>query len=85
MMLLALDRIEHFLDQIINEQHLQLNARIIHGNRQIIRDVVAECTDSRIIIRAHPLADQIREAVHHDAVAGFLAIRKEQFLSGFLA
>ena len=83
-MLPAFERVEHLLHQVIDEEHLEHHARIVHRDRQVVRDVVAEGAHRRIVVGAHPLADQIWEPVHQYFGPGLRRIVKKQLLPGFL-
>ncbi len=84
-MLLTLYSVKHFLNQIVDKEHFQFNIRIVHSDRQIICDVIAECTNSRIIIWSYPFTHKIRETVNHNSVAVLFTISKEQLFTCFLA
>ena len=84
MMFFAFDSIKHFLNQIIDEEHFKLYARIVYCDRQIISDVVAESANSTVVIRSYPLTHKIRETVNHNSVACFFTIGKEQFFACLL-
>ena len=77
-MLLALECIEHFLDQIIDKQHFKLDQRVVDRNGQIVCDVIAEGADRAVVVGAHPLADEVRKAVNQHSRPGFLAVGKKQ-------
>lgn len=82
-MLPALECIEHFLDQIIDKQHFQFDRRVVDRDRHIVCDVVAESTERAVVIRFHPLADEVRKAVNLHFRPGFLAVGKEQVFARF--
>ena len=77
--------IEHFLDQIVNVQKLQLGGAVAHGDWQIICHIVAEGRHGAVVVGAAPLAEQIRETVDQHRRAGGSAVVEEQFLARKLA
>ena len=81
----ALQRVEHFLDQIVNVQKLQLGGAVVYRDGQVVRHVIAERRHGAVVIGAAPFAEQIREAVDIHRRAGLLGIIEEQFLARQLA
>ena len=49
-MLPAFERVEHLLHKVVDEEHLEHHARIVHRDRQVVRDVVAEGAHRRIVV-----------------------------------
>ena len=80
MMLPALQRVKHFLHQVVDKQQFQLHRRVVHRDRQVICNVVAERAHRAVIVGAHPFAHQIREAVNQHPRAGFLSVSEKQLL-----
>ena len=54
-------------------------------NRQVIRNVIAKCSDGAVIVRTAPFTEQIRETVNQYLRTGLRRIIEKQFLSGFFA
>ena len=63
----------------------KLCVSVIHRDRQIVCDIIAEGSHGRVVIRSAPLSEQIREAVHQYLCTRFFAICKDQFLSRLFA
>ena len=65
---------------VASEEHFQLHGGIVHGDGQIVRNIVAEGSDSRIVVRAAPLTEQVREPIDQHLRTGLPAIVEEQLL-----
>ena len=83
--LLPFQRIQHFGNQIVDIEQLELGASIMDRNRQAVRDVVAEGGNRAVVVRPAPLAEQVREPVNQYPRAGLSGISKEQLLARLLA
>ena len=78
---LALQSIKHLFNKVVNKQQLHLHRRIINSDRQVVGNIVAESAYRRIVIRAYPLACQIREPVYVYAGTGLFCVIKKHPLS----
>ena len=74
---MSLQRVQHLLDQIVNIQKLQLGGRVVDGQGQIVRGIVAEGRHGAVVVGAAPFAEQIGEAVHQHRGAGLFCVGKE--------
>lgn len=83
-MFLSLKSIEHFFHEVVDKKHLELDRRGVDRDRQVVCNIIAERTDGAVVVRFHPLADKIREAVNQHLRSGFLGIGEEQILAGSL-
>ena len=81
MMFPPLQSIQHFGNQVVNVEQLQLRRRVIDLNRQIIGNVATKRGDSRIVIRAAPFSEKIRKAVDQYPRSGFPSVCEKQFFS----
>jgi len=84
-MSLALEGLNHLVHQVVDIEKLHLDASVIYLDREIVRDVVAECSYGTIVVRSAPFTEKVRETVHKYLSPRFLAIIEHQFLSGLLA
>ena len=73
--------VEEFFHQVVDEQQFQLHLRIIHRNRKIVGNIVAEGADGTVIVRPDPFPRQVRKAVNIHRCAGFVPVGEHQFLS----
>ena len=81
----ALQGKQHLVHEVVDVEKLELHSRVVHLDGQSVGDVVAECGHGRVVVRATPLAEQVREAVHQHAGAGLGGVAEEQLLAGLLA
>ena len=73
----------HFFDEVIDVEEFHIDIRVVHLNRQVVCDVVAESRHRAVVVRAAPLTEQVRETVHQNLRASFTAVFKEQLLARF--
>lgn len=78
--LLAEQRAQHLVDQVVDVEELQLHAGVVHGIGAAVRDGVAEGRHGGIVARAAPLAVEVGEAVDEHRGAGALRVLAEQAL-----
>ena len=81
----AAQRAHHLRHQVIDVDEAQGHARVVHGDGQVMRDVVAEGGHGAVVVRAAPLAEEVREAVDEHAGAGLGGVIAHQLLAGALA
>ena len=74
----SFQRVIHFLNEIINKEHFEFNTRIIHRNRQIIGNVVAERSHSAVVIGTDPFSHQVRKTVYVYSRAGFICVPEKE-------
>ena len=80
----AFQRIKHLRHKVVDKEHFQLDRRVVDRDRQVVCDIMAERADGAVVVRFHPLADKVREAVNQHLRSGFLCIGEEQILAGSL-
>ncbi len=85
MVLLALQRQNHLVDEVVDVQQLEFDRRVVDLNRQPVGNVVAESRHGRVVVRAAPFAEEVREAVDEHLRSGFVGVVEEKLLSGLLA
>ena len=78
--LLAEQRAQHLVDQVVDVEELQLNGGVIHGIGAAVGDGVAEGGHGGVVSRAAPLAVEVGEAVDEHRRAGPLGVLPEQAL-----
>ncbi len=78
--LLAEQRAQHLVDQVVDVEELQLHAGVVHGIGAAVRDGVAEGGHGGVVARAAPLAVEVGEAVDEHRGAGALRVLPEQAL-----
>ena len=83
--LLPFQRVEHFGDEIVDVKKLERDRRIVYGDGEIAGDVVAEGGHGRVVVRAAPLAEEVREAVDKHLCTRFLSIGEEELLARLFA
>jgi len=83
--LVALEGLDHLVDEVVDVEELHLDAAVIDLDREAVGYVVAEGGDGGVVVRAAPLAEEVREAVDEDLGSGFFAVLEHEFFSGFLA
>jgi hypothetical protein len=83
-MFLACQSVEHFLDQVVDEKHLQLNRRVVDRNWEVIGDVITESADGAVVVRFYPFAHKVWKPVDQHFSARFLGISEEQVLPSLL-
>lgn len=79
-MLLAEQRAQHLVDQVVDVEELQLHARVVHGIGAAVRDGIAEGRHGGIVARAAPLAVEVGEAVDEHRRPRALRVLPEQAL-----
>lgn len=79
-MLLAEQRAQHLVDQVVDVEELQLHAGVVHGIGAAVRDGVAEGRHGGIVARAAPLAVEVGEAVDEHRRPRALRVLPEQAL-----
>ena len=72
--------VQHFKDQIVNIEQLQLYGGITHGDRQIVGYIVAERGHGAVIVGAAPLPEQVGKAVYQHLSARLGSIVEKQLL-----
>lgn len=83
-MLLAEQRAQHLVDQVVDVEELQLDVGVAHGVGPAVGDGVAEGRHGGVVARAAPLAVEVREAVDEHRCAGPLGVLAEEALPGEL-
>lgn len=78
--LLAEQRAQHLVDQVVDVEELQLHAGVVHGIGAAVRDGVAEGRHGGVVARAAPLAVEVGEAVDEHGGVGALRVLPEQAL-----
>lgn len=78
--LLAEQRAQHLVDQVVDVEELQLNGGVVHGVGAAVGDGVAEGGHGGVVSRAAPLAVEVGEAVDEHRRAGPLGVLPEQAL-----
>lgn len=78
--LLAEQRAQHLVDQIVDVEELQLHAGVVHGIGAAVRDGVAEGGHGGVVARAAPLAVEVGETVNEHRGARALGVLPEQAL-----
>lgn len=78
--LLAEQRAQHLVDQVVDVEELQLHAGVAHGIGAAVRDGVAEGRHGGIVARAAPLAVEVGEAVDEHRRPRALRVLPEQAL-----
>ena len=84
-MLFAFERIQHFHNEIVDIEQLELGAPVIDRDGQVVRQIVAEGGNRAVVVRAAPLAEQVRESVDQHPRASLPGVIKEQLLARFFA
>ena len=79
-LLFALEQIKHRFDEIVYVEQLNLRTAVIDRKRKIIRYRITKSRYCTVIIRA-AVSHQIREAIHRDLHAVFLAVSEKQLLT----
>ena len=83
--LLSLQRIEHFRYKIVNICELKQGCRVTDRDRKVICDIVAKRCHGRIVIRSAPLAKQIGKAVDKHLGTRLLTVCENQLLACLFA
>ena len=84
-MLFAFQGGDHFVHQVVDVQEFEFHGGVVHGERQIVGDGVAERGHGAVVVGPAPFAEQVRETVDQHLGAGFFAVFEEQFLPCLLA
>ena len=85
MMLPALQGGHHLVHEVIDIQQFQLHRGVVHRVGQIISKSIAERRHRRVVVRAAPLTEEVREAVYQHLCPGLFLIVQEQLLASLLA
>lgn len=78
--LLAEQRAQHLVDQVVDVEELQLHAGVAHGIGAAVGDGVAEGRHGGVVARAAPLAVEVGEAVDEHRRPRALRVLPEQAL-----
>lgn len=78
--LLAEQRAQHLVDEVVDIEQLQLHAGVVDGVGAAVGDGVAEGRHGGVVARAAPLAVEVGEAVDEYRRAGALRVLAEQAL-----
>ena len=84
-MFLSSERTYHFFYEIVYIKDLHLHTSVIDLNRQTICDIVAECGDSRVIVRTAPFSVKVRETIYEHFRTGFFPVFQKKIFACFLA
>lgn len=79
-MLLAQQRTQHLVDEIVDIEELELNGGVVHGVGAAVRDGVAEGGNGGVVTRAAPLAVEVGESVDEHWRTCPLGVLAEQAL-----
>lgn len=79
--LLAEQRAQHLVDQVVDVEELQLHRGVVDGVGTSVRDGVAEGGHGGVVARATPLAVEVGEAVDEHRGARALRVLAEQALT----
>lgn len=78
--LLAEQRAQQLVDQVVDVEELQLHGWVVHGVGAAVGDGVAEGGHGGVVVRAAPLAVEVGETVDEHGGAGALRVLAEQAL-----
>lgn len=78
--LLAQQRPQHLVDQVVDVEELQLHRGVVHGVGAAVGDGVAEGGHGGVVARAAPLAVEVREAVDEHGRPRALRVLAEEAL-----
>ncbi len=84
-MFVAFEGFDHLVNKVVDIEKIHLDASVVHLDREIVRDVIAESRNCRVVVRTAPLSEKVREAVYKNLGSCLLAVFEHQFLSSFLA
>lgn len=76
-MLLTLQREYHLVDEVVDIEKFEFNRRVVDLDGQVVGNVVAECRNCRVVVRAAPFAEKVREAVYKNLSAGLGGVVEE--------
>lgn len=76
------ERSDQFVHHIVDIDQMHDHRRVVHRDRQIVGDIVAEGRNGRVIIRTAPFAEKIRKTVNQYFRAGLFGIVEQQLLAG---
>ena len=79
-MLLAEQRAQHLVDQVVDVEELELHRGVVDGVGAAVGDGVAEGRHRGVVVRTAPLAVEVGEAVDEHRGAGALRVPAEQAL-----
>ena len=63
-MFLAFQGMNHLVYEIVNIKKLQFYTWVIDLYRKVVSDVIAECSDSTVVVGTTPFAIKIRETIN---------------------
>lgn len=78
--LLAEQRAQHLVDQVVDVEELQHDGGVVHGVGASVGDGVAEGSHGGVVARSAPLAVEVREAVDEHGRPRALRVLAEQAL-----
>ena len=78
------ERPDQFVHHVVDIDQMQFHRRVVHRDRKVVRDIVAERSDCRIVIRTAPFAEKIRKTVNQYFRAGLFGIVEQQLFAGTL-
>ena len=76
---------EQLLHHIVHVGQMQQLPWILDGDRKLPGRAVAEGSDGAVVVRAAPLAENVRKAVQKNLRTGFCAVAQKDLLGGQLA
>ena len=71
----------HLVHEVVDVHELELRRTVVDLYGEAVRDVVAERRDGRVVVRAAPFPEQVRETVDKDPGPSLLRVAEEQLLS----
>lgn len=81
---LALEKVEHALDKVVDVEEGQLDTRVVHRIGLVVGDRPAKRAHGGVVLRAR-MAHEVVEAIDGDLRTGFLAVFEEELLPRKLA
>ena len=63
-MLLTFQGINHLVYEIVNVKQFQFYTWVIDLYRKVVSDIVAECSDSTVVVGTTPLAVKVRKTIN---------------------
>ena len=77
---LTAQRTNQFLHHVIYVHQMHHDIRVIHLDGKIVGDIIAERGHRTVVVRATPLAEHVREAVHQHLRSRLAGIAEHQLL-----
>ena len=71
----------HLVHEVVDVHELELRRTVVDLYGEAVRDVVAERRHGRVVVRAAPFPEQVRETVDKDPGPSLLCVAEEQLLS----